>query len=326
MLSTKELMSYDKILVCFSGGKDSIGCVLSMLDAGIPKEKIEIHHHSIDGHEGSVLMDWPITPDYCRAFAETLNLPIYYSWRVGGFEREMLRCDQLTAPCRFETPEGEIKQVGGDRGKPNTRRKFPQVSANLSVRWCSAYTKIMVCDALIINQERFRNKRTLVVTGERAEESSARAKYKIFEPDRSDLRDGKKYQRHVDHYRVVHDWDEAKIWEAMERYKINPHPAYKLGWGRLSCMACIFGNKNQWASVKEIDPNRFRKISEYEKEFECTIHRTKNVAELVQEGKPYANMNILDIHQAMATEYRENIILKKWQLPSGAFGDNTGPS
>jgi 3'-phosphoadenosine 5'-phosphosulfate sulfotransferase (PAPS reductase)/FAD synthetase len=271
-------------------------------------------------------MDWPITPDYCRAFAETLNLPIYYSWRVGGFEREMLRCDQLTAPCKFETPEGEIKQVGGDRGKPNTRRKFPQVSANLSVRWCSAYTKIMVCDALIINQERFRNKRTLVVTGERAEESSARAKYKIFEPDRSDLRDGKKYQRHVDHYRVVHDWDESKIWEAMERYRINPHPAYKLGWGRLSCMACIFGNKNQWASVKEIDPTRFRKISKYEKEFGCTIHRTKNVAELVQEGKPYANMNILDIHQAMATEYKENMILKKWKLPSGAFGDNTGPS
>jgi len=178
----------------------------------------------------------------------------------------------------------------------------------------------------INNQERFLNKRTLVITGERAEESNARAKYKMLEPDRSDNRDGKKVVRYVDHYRVVHDWDEAKIWEAMERYKINPHSAYKLGWGRLSCMACIFGNKNQWASVKKIDPARFRKISKYEQQFGCTIHRTKSIEELVQAGKPYMNMNPLDIAQSMSPVYRENILIQKWKLPQGAFGDSTGPS
>jgi len=179
---------------------------------------------------------------------------------------------------------------------------------------------------MINNQERFLNKRTLVITGERAQESSARAKYKIFEPDRADNRDGRRIVRHVDHYRVVHALSEEKIWELMEKYKVNPHSAYKLSWGRLSCMACIFGDKNQWASVKEIDPARFRKISDYEKQFDCTIHRTKNIAELIQEGKPYANMNIIDIHQSMATEYRENIFVKKWVLPQGAFSSGGGPS
>jgi len=326
MLGKKELLSYDKILIAFSGGKDSIGCVLSILDKDIPKDRLELHHHEIDGREGSTLMDWVVTPDYCKQFAKAMGIPIYFSWKVGGFEREMLRDNALTAPTRFEDINKEIIEKGGIRGKPNTRRKFPQVSANLSVRWCSSVLKIDPCTMLITNQERFLNKRTLVITGERAQESSARAKYKIFEPDRSDNRAGKRVVRHVDHYRVVHDWDEAKIWSKIEEYKINSHPAYKLGWGRLSCMACIFGNKNQWASVKQIDPVRFRKISKYEKEFGCTIHRTKSIEELVQAGKPYANMNVLDIAQAMSPVYRENIILKKWSLPQGAFGDSTGPT
>lgn len=326
MLTIKELMSYDRILVAFSGGKDSIGCVLSMLDAGVPKDRIELHHHEIDGREGSVLMDWPVTPDYCRQFAKAMNLPIYFSWLEGGFEREMLRENSLKAPTHFEDDNHEIHIVGGIRGKKNTRRKFPQVSADLSVRWCSSYCKVDPCSALINNQERFLNKRTLLITGERAEESAARAKYKILEPDRTDNRNGKKVKRHVDHYRVVHDLTEAEIWSLMEKYRILAHPAYRLGWGRLSCMACIFGNKNQWASVKEIDPSRFKKISDYEREFDCTIHRTKSVEEMVREGKPYANMNIFDIRQAMSVEYEENIFVSKWKLPQGAFGDSNGPS
>ena len=324
MLTKKELMSYDYVIVAFSGGKDSIGCVLSLLDAGVPKNRIELWHHDID--DGESFMDWPVTPSYSRAFAKAFNLPIYFSAKVGGFKREMLRENALTAPTKFEDENYVVHQVGGVRGKLNTRLKFPQVSADLRVRWCSGVLKIDVCTASINNQERFRNKRTLVITGERAQESSARAKYKIFEPDRADLRDGKKYKRHVDHYRVVHALGEDKIWELMEKYKVNPHSAYKLGWSRLSCMACIFGDKNQWASVKEIDPTRFRKISKYEQEFGCTIHRTKSVEELINGAKPYENMSILDMHQAMATEYRESIFVKKWVLPQGAFTGGGGPS
>jgi len=40
---------YDKILVAFSGGKDSIACVLHLLDLGIPRSSIELHHHLVDG-------------------------------------------------------------------------------------------------------------------------------------------------------------------------------------------------------------------------------------------------------------------------------------
>jgi 3'-phosphoadenosine 5'-phosphosulfate sulfotransferase (PAPS reductase)/FAD synthetase len=322
----KCLKDMDHIVIAFSGGKDSIGCVISALEAGIPKEKIELWHHSRDGEEGSTLMDWPGTPSYCRAFADAMGLPIFFSWKVGGFEREMLRNKQKTAPTKFEDQDHNIIECGGVRGKEGTRMKFPQVSPDLSVRWCSAYLKVDVCTAAINNQERFLNKKTVVITGERAQESASRAKYKVFEPDRADNRDGKLKKRHVDHWRPVHAWPEEKIWEKMEEYRINPHPAYKLGWGRLSCMACIFGNKNQWASVKKLDPVRFEKIATYEKSFGCTIHRNKSVQDLVQEGRPYVDMNILDIIQALDKEYKENIFVNDWKLPQGAFGDSDGPT
>jgi tRNA(Ile)-lysidine synthase TilS/MesJ len=36
MIGPKRLMSYDFIIVAFSGGKDSMACVLRLLAMGIP--------------------------------------------------------------------------------------------------------------------------------------------------------------------------------------------------------------------------------------------------------------------------------------------------
>lgn len=239
------LSSYDYIIVAFSGGKDSLACVLHLLELGVPRERIELWHHDVDGREGSTLMDWPCTRDYCRKVAEALGVRLFFSWKVGGFEREMLRDASATAPIAFETPDG-VKYTGG-KGKPNTRLQFPQVAADLSVRWCSAYLKIDVGAAAIRNQERFNGSRTLFVTGERAEESASRARYESFEPHRSDSRTGRK-ARHVDQWRPVHSWSERDVWDIIKRWRVNPHPAYRLGWGRVSCAACIFGSPDQWAS------------------------------------------------------------------------------
>lgn len=321
-----DIEPYDYIIVAFSGGKDSIACFLHLLDLGVPKSKIELWHHYIDGHEGSELMDWPVTGSYCQAFAKAFGVSFHRSWKVGGFEREMLRENAKTAPIKFEDQDDNIVECGGVRGNFNTRRKFPQVSADLSVRWCSAYLKIDVCTRAINNQDRFLNKRTLVITGERAEESSARAKYKTFEPDRSDRRNGTRKKRHVDHWRPVHGWLEDRVWTIIKKYKVNPHPAYKLGWGRLSCAACIFGSMHQWASLNAVNPERVKRIAELEEEFELTIHRTRPVSEQIARGIPYVDMDPGDILQALSKTYIEPIILNQWKQPKGAYGENTGPS
>lgn len=319
---------YDKIILFFSGGKDSVACYLRLLEAGVKPEKIELHHHLIDGKEGSTLMDWPITESYCRAFSKAFGSEIFFSWRVGGFEREMLRDKTPTAPIRFEDEKHNIILAEGGLKNPplGTRHKFPQVSASLSVRWCSSTLKIDVGDRLIKRQFRFSGgKKYLVITGERAEESAARAKYKEFETHRSFL-DGKRTTRLIYHARIVKDVTEEEIWNTLKRHGINAHPAYHAGWGRTSCLTCIFGSFDQWATIAKYMPDRFKKIANYEQQFETTIHRKLSVVEQAERGKAY-NVDPDTYKLAMSENYNQKIILTGgWELPKGAFGDSSGPT
>jgi predicted phosphoadenosine phosphosulfate sulfurtransferase len=41
--------SYNNIVIAFSGGKDSLACLLHILEQGADKNKIELWHHLIDG-------------------------------------------------------------------------------------------------------------------------------------------------------------------------------------------------------------------------------------------------------------------------------------
>lgn len=319
------MINYDKYIVAFSGGKDSIACFLHLLNLGIPKDKIELWHHDIDG-AGETFMDWEITHDYCHKFAEAFGVQIYFSYKQGGFKGEMLRDNQKTAPIFFEDENHEWQSVGGILGKASTRLKFPQVSADLKTRWCSAYLKIDVCTAAINNQERFRGIKTVVLSGERGEESPNRAKYAILEPDRADLRDGKKYRRYIDRWRPVRDWTEKQIWEIIERYKVRVHPAYYLGWGRVSCKFCIFGNANQFASAYSISPEPGNKIIDYENQFGFTIKRKETLLELINKGSVYSDMDDQIIALATGYTYFESIFIDNWILPKGAYGESCGPT
>jgi len=238
ILTLEQLLGYAVILVAFSGGKDSVACVLHLLELGVPAERIELWHHEVDGREGSTLMDWPCTPDYCRRFAEALGLRIYFSWRVGGFEGELLRVNAAPAAIRFETPEGQVVTAAGHGRSLGTRRRFPAPSRDPNVRWCSSAVKIDVMERALRRQARFLGQRTLVVTGERGQESDNRARYKTLEPHRA--RAG---GRAVDHARPILRWDETHVWAIIERHRINPHPCYRLGWGRCSCACCIFAQR-----------------------------------------------------------------------------------
>ncbi len=318
-----DLQSYDKVLVGFSGGKDSVAAVLALLENGVSPDRIELHHHDIDG-DGETFMDWPITKDYCRKFAQALGVPIYFSWRQGGFEREMLRDNQRTAPVVFEKPDGTTGQSGGEHGPLGTRRKFPQQSASLTTRWCSGSLKVDVMAASIRNQPRFDGKRTLVVTGERAEESSNRAKYKTFEPHRSNS-----LGRTVDQFRPVHAWSEQQVWDVMHQHGVVPHPSYQLGYGRLSCRHCIFANQNQIATNAALYPESTAKVAAREREFGITIHRKEDLMTRAEKGTPYQaavdNAEMARLGEARVWDVPIIIPKSQWKLPAGAFGEKDGP-
>lgn len=317
---TPDLASYDRILVAFSGGKDSLACLLHLLEQGVPKDRIELWHHDVDGR-GPTFFDWPITASYCQAVADALGVSIYFSWRDGGFRRELLKTNDFSGLIRWETPEGELgTSKRSPRAQRSTRRRFPQVGADLRTRWCGPYLKIDVMAAAIRGQERFDGKRTLVVTGERAEESRSRANYRTFEIHKANAQ-----KRTVHAWRPVHAWTETQVWTIVERWKVNPHPAYRLGWGRTSCLTCIFGSADQWASVKALAPDTFDEIAGLERTFDSTIQRDRSVEDMAAAGRPY-DMDPDVAALAMSNDFDEPVVLETWSLPAGAFGDSAGPS
>jgi len=296
---------YDLVIVSFSGGKDSLACILHILELGIPTEKIELWHQAVDGRPGvdPRFFDWPCTESYCKAVAKALGITLRFQWREGGYEREINKVNAALAPASFELPDGTIGSAGG-HGIPNTRLKFPAAVADLRTRWCSAILKIDVSTAAVNNDPRLKDANVLVVSGERRQESNNRARYAKVDEHKSTTQ-----KRRVDQWRAIIDWREEQVWEIIERWRVRPHPAYYLGWGRVSCLPCIFGNPDQWASVKSIDPELFEKILGYEHQFGRTIQQGGDIEHLAAKGRSFVPDDRRMIRLALSEDYPDSMIL-----------------
>ena len=120
------------------------------------------------------------------------------------------------------------------------------------------------------------------------------------------------------------DWSEEKIWEIFEEFKVQPHPAYYLGFSRVSCMTCIFSGPDHWATIRDIAPDRFRMLVELEKELGHKVDAKLTLEQMADGGKSFvdtypeaANW----IAKALVNEFKpEDILTDKWVLPDGAFG------
>ena len=322
-----DLDQYEEVILLNSGGKDSVCALLYLLELGVPAAKIESHHHLVDGDKDQFI-EWPITRDYCRKLAAAVGVRHVESWREGGFRREMLRQDAQTAPVAVPMPDGTHKLVGGDRSGFSTRMRFPQQSANLSVRWCSASLKIDVGARYFTTNPRFQDgKKRLVVSGERAEESPCRAHYQVFEPSRSDNRGGPKVDRYLDHWRAVHGFSEARVWAMLQRHRVTAHPSYHLGLGRASCSRCVFAGDNQISTLRFLDPVGHREFADYERVFGSTIHRSQSIDERADRGQVLPGALTDWGRVAMSEVFDLPIFSDPWVRPVGAMsGENAGPT
>lgn len=168
------LEEYDLIVILLSGGKDSVACFYKLIELGVPKEKIELWHHDIDGGHPTRRMDWRCTQNYIKALAKAECVNLRVSYRVNGFFGELYRIGasepiewvepntQEVRQCKLssnyikchklkeqatEDMESLLKEYG-------YRMKFPAKSPDLSKRWCSAYLKICVADAVVSNLDK----------------------------------------------------------------------------------------------------------------------------------------------------------------------------
>lgn len=240
---TVDLDMYDHIVLCMSGGKDSIASLLALFDLGVDRSKIELWHHDVDGREGSSLMDWTFMADYNRKLASTFSLPIYFSWLEGGFEGEMNKENGFGRPHHVETPHS--------------------------------------CDR----------------------------------------RNGRK-ARHVDAWRPVLDWEEDQVWDALRRHNVIAPVPYRLGWGRSSCMKCIFNSGEIWATLQTHFPGSLDQIDGYEQKFNTTIRREKiRIVDLAKKSRPMQIDDKEALVQATQKDYTLPILSvgAQWTMPVGAF-------
>jgi 3'-phosphoadenosine 5'-phosphosulfate sulfotransferase (PAPS reductase)/FAD synthetase len=254
------------LIIAFSGGKDSIALVLyALFELKIPKERIELWHHEVDG-KGEQLFDWACTPSYCEAFAKAFDLKMYSSYAEGGILDAIYRQDAPPQSVFYQSqPEGKFNKITtkGSERFLNTRLKFPAVASDLNKRWCSSVVKIDVMSKVINNWDRFKKSKVCVMTGERRTESTNRAKYDEVDNSKNTI------NKQLIQWRAIIDWDEQKVWDIIKEHKVQPHPCYELGWNRCSCQLCIFSSANTWASINEINPEKVKRIAEIEKDLDA---------------------------------------------------------
>jgi 3'-phosphoadenosine 5'-phosphosulfate sulfotransferase (PAPS reductase)/FAD synthetase len=308
------------IVLGFSGGKDSVAMVLYLLEQGIPKERIHLHHHDVDGGDAR-LFDWQCTESYCKSFAKALGLKLFFSYRKGGIRRAIYRTEEAKQDIYYQIePDGEFHMIPSDKNFINTRRRFPAVAADLRTRWCSAEAKIEVIRSVIAHHPSYQ-KSLWVLTGERRQEGrvskegnrTGRAAYNEIELHATN---GKK--RSVVAWRPIIDWTEEEVWGIMERHNIQPHPAYMLGWSRCSCQICIFNHSDIWSKIYEISPDKVEQIGDIEIDLGFTLYNKMNIYQKVAKGNLVDNMDPYWIEQALG-EFTAPIIVKDWVIPSGAF-------
>lgn len=336
------LEAYDLVVVLFSGGKDSSAAYYKLLELGVPKPKIELWHHDIDGGHPTRRMDWPVTQSYVRAFAEAEGVRLRVSYRVNGFWGEVYRIgasfpieyedDGSIKTCRLSAKQYESEwlreQIQQELGLEEYvrlksygfRMKFPAKSGDLSRRWCSAYLKIDVADAVLRNLEALwangrRGKFPAKFGCHQGRWCSGTLKAEVqscvtsnLETTRQNInilivsgeRRGESTGRAgynemeihrtnatIRAHRLVHQWrnvidyTEKDVWEVLKRHHTTPHPCYACGWNRCSCMMCIFSLPQHWAGIRELFPEEYEAVRQNEIRLGFTLDNKKALDEYV---------------------------------------------
>lgn len=216
---------------------------------------------------------------------------------------------------------GELEELGGKR------HKFPAKGGTHSGRWCSGNLKAAVQDSVTANLEETKHdKKILIVSGERRGESAGRSKYNEMEIHRTNAT--AKAHRVVHQWRCCIDYSEKDVWELLKRHHINPHPCYRIGWNRCSCMMCIFSTPRLFAGVKELFTDAYASLRHDEEVLGFTLDNKKNLDEFIGDTPSCVCWNDKKaIHSILTGEFgTEDIYTENWNYPVGAFHGADGGS
>lgn len=214
----------------------------------------------------------------------------------------------------------ELERIGGKR------HKFPAKADAHSGRWCSGNLKASVQDSVMANVNEVRtDKRILIVSGERRGESAGRSKYNEMEIHRTNA--VAKAHRVVHQWRCCIDWTEKDVWEIIRRHRVNPHPCYRAGWNRCSCMMCIFSAPKHMAGIRELFPDDYAALRHDEEILNFTVDNKYNLDDYTGEAESCVSHKDPDAIRSLVTgKFEEDVYVKEWDYPAGAFHGAEGGS
>lgn len=174
-------------------------------------------------------------------------------------------------------------------------------------------------------EETKRDKKILIVSGERRGESAGRSKYNEMEIHRTNAET--KAHRIVHQWRCCIDYSEKDVWELLKRHHINPHPCYRIGWNRCSCMMCIFSTPRLFAGVKELFPDDYAALRNDEEVLGFTLDNKKNLEFIGDTQSCVCWKDKAAIHSILTGEFNtDDIYTNDWNYPVGAFHGADGGS
>jgi len=253
----------DHVIVSISGGKDST--VLMIRAAEMQKQ---IPHATFHYVHALIDIDWKETKEIVKAQCAHFGVDPVFVVAVDKDGNEKGFLDQLTAD-RIDRKTGEKKEY---------------MVPDMANRWCTSILKTGPID----KYARQLKGNVLVMIGERAEESTQRAKLEAWRPDHKNTK--KDGSRVVVKFSPILEMLEDQVWSEIYAYKAPIHPCYSWGVSRASCAICIFSSNKEIAIAAERAPEIVAEYIRAEESISTTFRYKK-----ATKTRPEQKISITDI-------------------------------
>jgi len=259
---------FDVIVFNHSGGKDStIGlfilyCLAVRLGVA---DRIVVLHNDLGR------MEWPSTAELDAAHGTNFVARFGDRPSAGGLARKQAESYGLPFFVRSREQGDLLEQV-------EQRGMWPSAAQ----RYCTSDHKRAPKMKFFTEQTRLhgltRPLRILDVNGERAEESTARARKPGFEFNE---RASNKTRRAVWTWRVVHDMTEERVWDLHFEHDLEWHWAYDAGMSRLSCSLCVLASKKDLILAATLRPDLAEEYAAIEQRIGHTFKHGLSMREII---------------------------------------------
>jgi 3'-phosphoadenosine 5'-phosphosulfate sulfotransferase (PAPS reductase)/FAD synthetase len=287
-----------KILVTFSGGKDSLAALLWIRNNFTKKFEIVFCDTNWES---------PITYDYIKYVSEKLQMPVIIlkSKKYDGFIDLALKKKRFpSTKARFCTEElktkpmidyildkvqDDIMVIQGIRGAESTSRSKMQPQCNYFKYYTEPYqTNTMIVDNLSkLDKHTSSQIKKLLKASERLKLGKEDAKYHTYRK--------KEVIKYINSYvtdvwRPIFDWTAGQTIEYILDNGFKTNPLYKMGFKRVGCFPCIMSANTEIYQLAQRFPERITELAEYERKTKSSFWGPDSIPSKFCHGKfPLSN-------------------------------------